>query len=291
MLGLALAGYAPDGVGDGVGDATCLIWTVGFLAALALYLPASVVPAAPRAASELPSAFPSDLRHAFAGPRAAAASERSSGAAGASSATRAPGEASRHAAVLAQTRARLRAFEEALDAARDVLPDTALRDLRATARELGEQVGVLGRRVDALVADLARLDAGAEAAAVAEIETRLEGLRTPPPAGDDEVSGEITELEQALAAHRDLVDHAERIRGRLTVLVARLLETGAAAERARLELTSEPEPARSVDGLLSRLKQQTEDAPEALAEIDAVPLPREPLGAADRRRRPVEERS
>jgi len=208
----------------------------------------------------------------------------------------APKPVSRHAAVLDRARGQLQAFEEALDAARDELPDAALRDLRATLHDLGTQVEGLGRRALALESELANLDDASAAAAVDRVEARLERLQTLSDAGRDVGADEVPKLKKALAAHREVLEQAERLEGRLTLVIARLLETGAAAARARMELVDQPEPARSAEDLFARLKQQTDDARTAIAELDRgeakpAPLPREPLGEADRRRRqPVGER-
>jgi hypothetical protein len=198
---------------------------------------------------------------------------------------------SRHAVVIDRARAQLAAFDEAL-ASSDRLPEAAIRDLRVTSGDLRERVDALADRVLTLERELARLDDTAAASAVDRVEARLERLRTLARAGRGDGSAEIASLEQALATHRAVLDRAEALEGQLTLAVARLLETGASAAHARVELIDSAEPARSADDLLARLRGQTEGARRALAELEGAPtpepppLPREPLPAGAAARRP-----
>ncbi|MBW2256561.1 MAG: hypothetical protein JRI25_18460 [Deltaproteobacteria bacterium] len=131
------------------------------------------------------------------------------------------------------------------------------------------------------------------------IEERLERSRTLARTGTVEDMDEIPPLEAALESHRQVLHQVEALEGRLTLVLAWLLETGAAAARARVDLLEEPEPSRSAEDLLVRLKQQTADAHRALAEVEGRGIPeegrllKEPVdqSAADPRRARLPERS
>jgi len=199
----------------------------------------------------------------------------------------------RHAMLLGRTHQQLEALAASIEEARDRLPEVALRDLRSTLRELTTQVETLGRSAAALERELAGLDEAGAAAAVDRIEARLERLRTLAKTGAVEGLDEIPPLEAALESHRRVLHQAELLEGRLTLVLARLLEAGAAAARARVDLLDEPEPARSAEDLLARLRQQTADAQHALAEVEGrgspkdERLPKEPPDQSVAERKPV----
>ncbi len=193
--------------------------------------------------------------------------------AAASMAPRSPAP-TRHGAVLERARAQLTAFAEAITAA-EALPEPARRDLRGTLAELSDQVERLGRRAEALEAELARTDDAAAGAAVDRVERRLQRLRTLADGGQRDAAAEIRSLEDALTTHRAALEHFEEVDGHLTLVIARLLEVGAAAARARMTLLDTPEPARSADDLVERLKRETRAAQSALTEV----APRRPLRA------------
>jgi hypothetical protein len=209
----------------------------------------------------------------------------------------------RHASLLQRTRQQLEALARSIEEARDYLPEVALRDLRTTLKELTAKVETLGRSAAALERELAGLDEAAAASAVDRVEARLERLHTLAKTGAVEGMDEIPRLEAALESHRQVLLQVEALEGRLTLVLARLLETGAAAARARVELLEEPEPARSAENLLARLNQQTADAQRALAEVEGREgrvgdpregrLPKEPVdqSAADPKRVRLPERS
>ena len=160
-----------------------------------------------------------------------------------------------------------------------------MRDLKGTLSDLQERMEALGRRVLALEKEVATLDDVAAAAAVDRIEARLERLRTLSRAGRSADDAEIPKLEHALGAHRRVLEQVESLEGQLTLAVARLLETGAAAAHARIELIEAP--SLSADDLLGRLRRQTDDTRKALDELEpAARLPRDPLPSSPRPDRP-----
>lgn len=181
--------------------------------------------------------------------------------------------ADRHAALLRRTRTQLDDLDRALAEAERDLPRTAVRDLRATLRDLREKSEHLGRLAVGMERELARLDESGAASAVDRVQGRLDRLRTLARAGGADAGIEIAELERAVAAHRDTLAQSEQLEGRLTVVMARLLEIGAAAARARVDLLGR-EPARSVADLLERLRGETGDAAAALAEVEGRAQPR-----------------
>ncbi len=184
-----------------------------------------------------------------------------------------PTSGDRHGALLRRTRAQLDDLERALQDTATDLPRPALRDLRTTLTDLRAKTTQLARLTVAIDEELASLDEEGAATAVDRIQGRLERLRTLSRAGGTADTAEIAPLEAAIAAHRETLSQAERLEGRLTVVLARLLEIGAAAARARMDLLDR-RPARSAVDLLERLKRETADASAALAEVEGRTVPR-----------------
>jgi serine/threonine protein kinase len=174
-----------------------------------------------------------------------------------------------NAALLARTREQIRALRAAIDA-NDTLPDLALADLRATADALAGHVDALGDRAEALDAELRAHDPAAMADAVDRVEARLSRLETLRAAGQGAHDDEIARLQASLGAHREQLAQAEETEGRLTLVVARLLEIGATAARVRGELRGEVEQPTTADDLTRRLGAQASAASDAVRAVRAA---------------------
>lgn len=168
----------------------------------------------------------------------------------------------------AGTRMARRALEQ-LDALEQTLggsglPDLAVRDLRATVKELRRSATALGAEVDRLDAALAERPSREEG----WIQTRLSRLETLQRAGEPVQEQEIARLRAALDAVRADQAAAAALESQLTASQAQLLEIASAASRVRRELLSEGSVS-SAERLVARLQQQTRDADAARREAGA----------------------
>lgn len=259
---LAVAGGAPallttlfSAVGMSAPIGPAVVLGAGLLALVLLGLAVSGILAGARG---LPLAFPNDLRPLLTpAHQARLAAEQPAPVAPPDPVT----------ALVQRTAERLGALEAAIAARADALPAPAVEDLRRTLGELRARGRAVEAALRALSAELAGRDAGAEEASAARVQARLERLRAHARAGEAVDSAELAALERALAAHQATLAAIEQDEQRLTRLEATLLEIGAAAEHARRVLLDQPEPARSLDGLLGRLATESAHARDAEAEV------------------------
>ncbi|MFH1463167.1 MAG: hypothetical protein ABIO70_02165, partial [Pseudomonadota bacterium] len=180
---------------------------------------------------------------------------------------RAAAPTSRGAQALDRAERALAALRQALDAQRDQLPEAALRDLEATLADLSEQAASQARELDSLEAELATLDRQDPEAALAAVAARQARLQTLEKGGEPVDAQAHARLDAEAAALREACATGRALEARVTALLARLLEIGAAASRARRQLLEEPEPARSVERLGEQLKRQAAAAARARREL------------------------
>lgn len=170
--------------------------------------------------------------------------------------------------LLLRTAERLASLEQAIGSAATRLPAPAVHDLQSTLGELRE-------RSRAIEIELRRLheaggshDPRAAEDAAARVAGRLERLTARSRAGETVDPAELASLERALRGHEEQLAAIELDEQRITRLQAALLEIGAAAERCRRTLLHEPDPARSVEDLLGRLRAESAHARAATDELD-----------------------
>lgn len=171
-----------------------------------------------------------------------------------------------------RARTQLDALQGAVEHLRDELPDVAVRDLLRTARELRGQVDHIG-------AELGPLERAAtpdpEASDVAVLAARLERGRTRQRAGAAVDERELSTIEEALAEHAAAEAARQRAASQHTARLAQLLEIASTAARVRRELLEEPEPRRSADRLVARLRDETRAADAARREAGQRAVRRE----------------
>ncbi len=171
-----------------------------------------------------------------------------------------------------RTERQLEALERSLGGAdeRSALPDQAVAELKRTLGALRERAADLAARASALREENQRaLDAGA---AARRVRARLRRLETARAAGEPVDDAEVARLEAALEAHREQLlarDSAEALE---TLLSARLMEIGAAADRAARTLRGDEAAATSAADLLNDLVRETDEARAAAAELSKVAL-------------------
>lgn len=159
-----------------------------------------------------------------------------------------------------------RRAELALDALEGVddLPEPALVDVRATAKDLRRQAGELAAHVDRL--EQAAAAHGASDAEIAALTGRLARLRALQAAGDPQDPGAIVALEKALAQHEADRAAAEEVESELASTTARLLGIASTASRVRRELVAGGPERTSVSEGLDRLHAQARAAQAARRE-------------------------
>lgn len=226
----------------------------------------------------LPVAYPASLEGAL------APGVRLASAAASEPVPASPQRSSRVEPVLQRTGRQLDRLGRAIRDSKEV-PDVARADMASTLRELRSQVDELGALGRGAEEALAVGEGGG--AAVESVRARLERLETLQRAGRDVEVDELVRLRASLSAHEDAERALEAAERRLALVFGRLLEVGAAASAARLELIGY-HPSQDLTGLLQRLGRQAKAASDAVAEADA-PLPREPRQAPESRRRQARE--
>ncbi len=171
-----------------------------------------------------------------------------------------------------RTQAQLDALAAALDAAGSAgtrgagtLPPQAIVDLRGTVASLREHASELVERATRLQAESARTLLAADDAG--RIQARLRRLKTLEHAGTPADPAELRSLEAALSqlqAQRLASDHAEALE---TLVSARLLEIGAAADTAARAIRGDDTLGGSAQDLLEGLVEQSQAARAAAREL------------------------
>ncbi len=221
-----------------------------------------------RAEAGLPRAYGADLRPSLSPEYAGRLSVVDASPAPASAAVAQPAPpADPHAALLLSLGQRLSALEEAISASAGRLPAVAVADLQSTLGELRLRARAVETQLRALTDELGRQDPIAEEQAAARVQARLERMQARARAGEPLDPAELAALERALNAHQVRLTALEEDEQRLTRLQAALLEIGAAADAARRTLLDTPEPSRSVEDLLTRLRGESAHARAAEDEI------------------------
>jgi len=170
-------------------------------------------------------------------------------------------------AILRRVLASLDALERCLDSQQDQLPDIALRDLNRSASELRGQAQALAERATTLERELSLArDPRADETAAA-LESRLARLRTLERAGEALEPVDQRRLEAEIASHREAQTTVAALERQQTATMASLLEIGATASRVRRQLLDEPDPARSAERAIERLRRQHAAAEKTKREL------------------------
>lgn len=165
----------------------------------------------------------------------------------------------------------LQQLEASLGRCAEGLPGHVFAELMSTFQSLSRRAEALGAQAVRIQHDLDALDDASATAAVSRIEARLERLRTLEQAagpGTLPTAFEREELERSLTSHRQILLEAEQLEAQLTLSMARLLEIGAAATRARRDLERQQSPAQSAFRLLEQLQVEVGAAALALHEVE-----------------------
>ncbi len=169
--------------------------------------------------------------------------------------------------VLARVEAALAALERAIDQQREQLPELALSELEGTLSELRAQARRLAGEVERLEAELRELERQDPEGSMATAQARLARLDTLERSGEAPSPADRRRLQAELAALAEACATSEALEARLTATLARLLDIGGTASRARRSLLEEPEPARSLEKLGEQLKRQAAAAARARREL------------------------
>lgn len=163
--------------------------------------------------------------------------------------------------------AQIDALARAIDAHADDLAAPILGDLRRTLKDLRAQRDALVKRLDRLKVRMASSSDADAADAVARIEARLERLHALEQLGTPIDPEERHRLVTALDAHRETLAAQEALEADHTRALARLLELGAAAARARRALARTDDLGGSATDILAKLEGQVSAARAASAEV------------------------
>jgi tRNA A-37 threonylcarbamoyl transferase component Bud32 len=173
----------------------------------------------------------------------------------------------RGAQVLARVQATITALQAAVETQRDQLPEIAVRELEETLGDLTGRAGELAGEVDRLEAELATLEALDTASRLATLQGRLARMDTLARAGEAVDPAKRGGIEAEIAALGETAATAQALEGRITAVMSRLLDIGGTASRVRRQLLEEPEPAKSVEKLGERLREQAAAAARARREL------------------------